>query len=327
MLIVSHEFGHFLAATLNKVKVLEFSVGMGPLIASKQTRLTKWSLRALPVGGFCSMQGEDEEDPEPKPGSINAIHPLRRVFVMIAGAIMNFVVAYVIFFVIFAVQGTDLTTTLDTVLPGSPAEAAGIVPGDTLVSIGGAEISEWAEVSEAVALSSGRELGVVVMSADGTSKTVALTPYADDSGAYKIDVTSKTKFVLSHAVANSAIVIGEYIVAITKIFAGIFTGQYRFGEVLSGPIGVTAEIGRQISAGFMPLLYIAAAISVSIGFFNLLPLPALDGGRVVFAIVEWIKGSPVNRKWEGRMHYVGFMLLMALAVLIAYNDIARLIAP
>jgi regulator of sigma E protease len=323
---MTHEFGHFAAALICKVKVLEFSIGMGPLLWQKQTSTTLYSLRLLPIGGFCSMLGEDEGEEAVQPGSINYIHPLKRVFVMASGALMNFISAILIFFVIMCFRGTDTTTTLEMVEKDGPAYTAGITEGDTIVRVGDNEITDWDELSKFLQVEQGEAIDITVLKANGETKVYSVVPALDsETNVYRIGVISKVKFVFWHALRNSVLAIGEYIVAIIQIFGGVFSGEYAMNEVFSGPIGVVPEIGRQMSLGLLPVLYIAGAIAVSLGFFNLLPFPALDGSRIVFALVEMIKGSPISRKWEGRIHYIGFIVLMLFAVYVAYNDIAKLL--
>jgi regulator of sigma E protease len=326
MLIVAHELGHFLAARLMGVEVEEFSMGMGPLLWQKRTTRTKYSVRLFPIGGYCLMRGEDEGAERSLEGSINAASPLKRIFVFAAGAAMNFLAAILVFFLAMAVTGTDATTTIELVEANSPAQAAGLKAEMQIHSVNGRPIAEWAEFSQAVFESKGANVALTASEPGGQEKAYAIAPaYDEEAQAYRIGVAAKSKFVLWHAVTRSVAAIGQYIVAIIGVFGGVFTGRFAFNEVFSGPIGVTAEIGRQIASGVLPVLFIAGAISVSLGFFNLLPLPALDGSRIAFAVVELVKGSPVSRKWEGRIHYVGFIILMLFAAIVAYSDISKLL--
>jgi len=324
-LISTHEFGHFIAARACGIDVLEFSIGLGPQIFSKKGKVTKYTLRAFPMGGYCLMKGEDEDTDNPSPGSLNAAHPLKRIVVLSAGALMNFLSAAFIFFAIFCMQGTDASTSISYVEAGSPAQAAGVLAGDRILAVNGLAIDSWEAFSEQVAASGGSEIALTVESADGSEKTLAVTPAMSEEGAYRIGVGAAMKFVFLHALTRSFALIGQFIVLIIGVFGGVFSGRYAFTEVFSGPIGVTAEIGRQISGGALPILYIAATIAVSLGFFNLLPLPALDGSRIAFTFAELIKGKPISRKWEGRIHYVGFLILLGFVAVVAYFDITKLL--
>ncbi|MCL1804271.1 MAG: M50 family metallopeptidase [Eubacteriaceae bacterium] len=327
LLIIGHELGHFLAARASGVEVIEFAIGMGPVLYSKQGPVTKYTVRALPIGGYCLMKGDDEEDGEAEPGSINFISPLKRIFVMASGALANFVAAFLIFFLAFCLTGTDATTTIESVEAGSAAQAAGMGAGMKITNVNGEIIKDWADFSKAVSESGGNELRIVTKSADSHETFFFIvTPRLDENtGAYRIGVVSKPGFNFFHAVARSFIAIGQYIAAISFVFKGVLTGQFAFSEAFAGPIGATAEIGRQLSNGLLPVIAIAGAISVSLGFFNLLPLPSLDGSRIAFALVELAIGKPVSRKWEGRIHYAGLILLLAFAAVVAYSDIAKLL--
>ncbi|MCL1912596.1 MAG: M50 family metallopeptidase [Eubacteriaceae bacterium] len=327
VLIFIHELGHFVAAIKCGVKVLEFALGMGPIIWSKQTSLTKYSIRAIPMGGFCSMLGDEDPDNSQMEGSVYAISPLKRMLIMASGSIMNFISAFLIFMAIFSITGTDSSTYLAAATPGWPAYEAGMREGDKIIAINGAQISQWEEVTGSLAQNTPGDLYTIqVKKPTGETATYTITPALDEStGAYRFGIQSKVVFKFTSAVKNSFFAIGAYVAAVVGALKAVITGVMSVGEVFSGPIGVTAEIGRQVTNGMLPMLMIAAGLAVSLGFVNLLPLPALDGSRIVFAFIEWVKGSPVNKSWESRIHYVGFMLLIVFAIYIAFNDIANLV--
>lgn len=319
VLIVSHEFGHFITARKCGVTVEEFSMGMGPLIKQKEKNGTVFSLRALPIGGFCRMKGEDEDTEEE--GSFSAASPLKRILILISGALMNFIVALLIFFILMCITGTSATTRIASFSQLSPAYEAGIEAGDTLLSINGNAINAWEDVSPNVKASNGEQCTVVVQKKDGSEKTYLVAPYYDEQrDSYLLGIFPKAKFEFFKAIGKSFTMLWEYIVAICGVFINLFRGKIGL-EAFSGPIGATIIIGQYIPQGIIYVLAIAASISVSLGFFNLLPIPALDGSRVLFAFIELIKGSPVNRKAEGLVHFVGFAALMLFAVVIAYRDI------
>ena len=329
ILIIAHEFGHFIAAVKSGVKVLEFSVGMGPLLMQKTTETTKYSVRLLPVGGFCQMKGEDDEDDASEKGSLNAASPLKRIIILASGAAMNLLLAVLIFMVIFFITGTDPTTEIETVLDNSPAYSAGMRDGDKIISIDGTAVTEWAEITSAIVNSEGKSLQITVQRTENgetRTETFSAVPQTDSaSGEYKLGIITKMKVNVFHALTNSFSAIWQYLALVAGVIGGLFTGKFKASEVFSGPIGITAEIGRQLSSnGMLPILNIAAAMAVSLAFFNLLPLPALDGGRILFTAIEAIKGSPVSRKFESRIHYIGFVLLMLLAAYVALNDILNL---
>ena len=319
VLITSHEFGHFIAAKKSGVEVLEFSAGMGPLIAKKEKGGTQYSLRALPIGGFCKMKGEDEDDDEE--GSFNAASPWRRIIILASGALMNFAVAIIIFFAIFCINGTDATTTINIVTESSPAMYAGIEKGDVILQINGNDINEWDDITTYIREGDGSPINILVRKADGSQVNYSITPeYSEADNAYLIGISPKAKVNIFKALWQSVYMVWYCIVMIVDIFAGIFRGSIGL-EAFSGPIGATVVIGQYIPMGIIYVLNIAASISISLGFFNLLPIPALDGSRILFTLIELIKGSPVNRNAEGIIHAIGMVALMAFALFIAYRDI------
>lgn len=319
VLITSHEFGHFIAAKKSGVEVLEFSAGMGPLILKKEKNGTQYSLRALPIGGFCRMKGEDEDDTEE--GSLNAASPWKRIIILASGALMNFVVAILIFFIIFCINGTDATTTIASVTDNSPAMYAGVEKDDTVLAINGNDIEKWTDITSYIKEGDGSEVELLIGKKNNTTKTIIVTPeYNEESGAYLIGISPKTKTNIFTAIYKSFYMVGYYIVAIVDIFAGLFRGTVGM-EAFSGPIGATVVIGQYIPLGIIYVLSIAASISISLGFFNLLPIPALDGSRILFTVIELIKGSPVNREAEGWIHTAGMVVLMIFALFVAYKDI------
>ncbi len=323
VLIISHEFGHFIVARKCGVVVEEFAMGMGPVLWKKQTDETLYTIRAFPIGGFCQMKGEetDEENPVPEEGSFSALKPFKKILVLIAGSAMNFLVAIILFFTIISLSGNMVTTTVGAVQENSPALLAGFMPGDEILYVDGTKLDKWADLAGLIGRKNGNEVVISVEGADGTIREISVVPYLDEeSQSYKVGIIPKvgTNYLL--AAKQSVQFIGVYIGLIFDVFRQLFGGQIGM-EAFSGPIGATVMIGESISMGYLYVLNIAASIAVSLGLFNMFPLPALDGSRVMFALIEWIKGSPVNPKWEGTIHTIGFVLLMGFAVFIAFKDI------
>ncbi len=321
ILIISHEFGHFIAARKCGVEVEEFSAGMGPLLLQKKTEKTAYSLRLFPIGGFCRMKGEDDESDTPEAGSLNAASPIKRIIILAAGATMNFIVAVLIFFALFCISGTDATNTIGSFADISPAREAGIEVGDTVTAINGSEIKTWEDVTGAIRGGDGSILKITVKKADGSLVSYDVEPYySAEEDAYLVGISPKVTTNIFKAMGTAFSMLGYMIAAIWNVFVGLFRGEVGL-EAFSGPIGATVVIGQYIPQGLIYILSIAGSISVSLGFFNLLPIPALDGSRILFAFIELIKGSPVNRKLEGRIHFIGFAVLIVFALFIAYRDI------
>lgn len=323
VLIISHEFGHFIAARKCGVDVLEFSAGMGPLLFKKEKNGTQYSVRLLPIGGYCRMKGEEEDEDgniSEEEGTLYGASPLKRIIILAAGATMNFLIAVLIFFIIICMNGTDATTKINTVSEGSPAYMAGIQPGDKIISINGDEIKEWNDITSYIREGDGSAVTVTVKRS-GETLTFVMTPeYSETENAYLIGITPKVRTNIFTALGKSFYFVGYYIVLIFGLFADLIRGNAGI-ESFSGPIGATVIIGQYIPYGVMYVLEIAASISVSLGFFNLLPIPALDGSRIFFSLIELIKGSPLNRNVENIIHTVGMIALLAFAAFIAYRDV------
>ena len=324
VLITAHEFGHFITARKSGITVEEFAIGMGPLICKKEKGGTLYTIRALPLGGFCKMLGEDEAMDNVK-GAFTSVHPFKRIIVLSAGAIMNFIVAIIIFFGMFCISGNQATTTIEFVAPESVAYSAGIEVGDTITQINGVEITEWEQLTTLVKRGDGSEVEIVVEKGDGEFATYTLIPeYDEEQDGYIMGVSAKMTLNIFTALADSVKMVWTYIVATVKVFAGLFNGSYGLDQ-FTGPIGVTAVLNDYIPMGAVYVMNMAAAISVSLGFFNLLPIPALDGSRIVFTVIEWIKGSAISRKAEGMVHMIGFAVLMVFGLYIAFQDVVKFI--
>ena len=325
VLVVSHEFGHFIAARKCGVDVLEFSVGMGPLLWKRKKDKTQYSLRLIPIGGFCRMNGEDPEEEGTGEGTLYAAPAGKRMLIMAAGALMNFAVAVVIFFVILCMVGNEASTVIDTVSEGSAAYEAGIVSGDTILSIDGDAIDEWDDITDHIRGGDGSSIAVSVKKASGETVTYDIVPrYNETEGAYLIGITPRVRTNVVKAFFRSFYLVGFYIVMILRLLGDIIRGSAGL-ESFTGPIGATVIIGRYIPQGIMYVLEIAASISVSLGLFNLLPIPALDGSRLLFSFIELLRGKPVDRTLEAKIHTVGMIVLMGFAVFIAYRDVVTYI--
>ncbi len=321
VLIMSHEFGHFITAVKCGVKVEEFSIGMGPLLFRKVTKTTQYSLRLFPFGGYCKMKGEDGENYEE--GSFNRISPLRKILILASGSLMNLIIAVLLFFIVYNIVGTVPTNVIGSFTDVSPAQSAGITVGDTIKSIDGKKIKTWDDITLNVKGGTGQTIQIVVQKTDGSEATYNITPaYDEEQQSYIIGIYPKMKANLWNSFVGAFETIWLYIKMILSLFINIFKGQAGL-DAFSGPIGATAIIGEFLPQGIVYIINIAAAISVSLGLLNLFPIPALDGSRIVFVIIEMIKGSPVNKNMEGTIHFVGLMALIGFAILIAYRDVIR----
>ncbi|MBZ2173839.1 RIP metalloprotease RseP [Schnuerera sp. xch1] len=319
MVILFHEFGHFIVAKTVGIKVNEFSIGMGPKLFQKEKGETKYSIRILPIGGYVSMEGEDEKSNDPR--SFNNASPWGRIAVVAAGAIMNFILAIVVLTIVSYNLGMP-TTTVSEVLEGSPAENVGIQSGDIIVNINNIQIEDWDSIVEEINTSNpGDNMNVVVLR-NGEAIEYTLKPTVSEDNRVIIGITPTFEKSLSIAIMGGFHKTGIFIKALFDFFKMLLRGKVGTSD-LSGPVGVIYTIGEAAKYGFINLLNLMGFISVNLGFFNLLPLPALDGSRIVFLFIEILRGKPIAPEKEGFIHFVGFILLMLLMVTVTYSDIIR----
>ena len=323
LIIFIHEFGHFITAKKSGIKVNEFSLGMGPKIFSFGKGETKYSLRVFPIGGFCAMEGEDEDSDDPR--AFNNKPAWQRAIVLAAGSAMNVITCIVLLVAVYLIVGAA-TTTIGTVSDGYPAQEAGIRAGDRLLSIEGREIKTWNDVSLNVP---GEEAGTVkvVVDRDGKELTFNVgTKYNEESGRYILGV--KTKVVHSPVQAVAGGFKGTW--NLTKFMYStlkqLFTGEVSTKE-LSGPVGIVYAVNTTASTGFMNVVYLAALLSLNLAIINMLPFPALDGGRLLFLAIRKITGRRVTDKMEGYVHLAGMVCLFALMIYVTFNDVIRFIIP
>ncbi|BFL76359.1 MULTISPECIES: RIP metalloprotease RseP [Finegoldia] len=321
LVILIHEFGHFIVAKMNGVSVLEFSIGMGPKLFQRESNGTLYSLRMLPVGGYCQLEGEDEENDSPN--SLNNQSPLVRLKVILAGAIMNFILAFILLILLMSVS--RVSTEVSGVIKDSPAYSSGIQTGDQIVSINGENVSDGEELLKSIKESQG-DLNIGVIR-DSQSKNIKVTPRLENN-IRKIGVN----FQEEYNIKNFSIVKGFKKGLITflnltgmlyKFLGMLITGQLGLGGV-SGPVGVVKEIGNAAKTGVANLIFLLAYININLGVFNLLPIPALDGGRAIFILIEMIFGKKISQEKEGYIHMVGLILLLALIAIVTIKDVIKL---
>lgn len=320
--VTIHEFGHFYGAKKSKIKVNEFAVGMGPKIFSKQKGETLYSVRALPLGGFCAMEGEDEAEVEgtfEETGNFNQAPLLGRIITIFAGPLNNFILAFVILLGLFSFKGVQ-TSEISNVLENSVAQKVGIVSGDKIVKIGEFEISNFNDIK--MALKSVGEKDIPITFERGNEQKEVKISF-DNSENKVLGVQSKLKRSIPLVLKETVGTFNYFITSMFDIIRQLFTGKVGVGQ-LSGPIGVVGAISNAASNGIYSLLYMTAFLSINLGFINLLPIPALDGGRLVFLFIEAILGRPISREKESYVHFAGFIFLMGLIIFVSFKDILRL---
>ena len=316
LLIFPHELGHFIAAKSVGVQVNEFAFGMGPAIWKKQIGETLYAIRVFPIGGYCAMEGEDEESDNPR--AFNNKPAWAKILVLVAGSFMNVMIALVIMSIIMGSMGM-MTTTIDSVAAGSPAETAGIMAGDKVVSVDGKEVRYWSDLAGAI--SSEDEL-TIVLKRNGEEVTVTAVP-REEEGRYVIGITSRVTHDPYHAVKNGALACRNMFLLLGDSLRMIVQGEVSSND-LSGPVGMVSIIHDNQSQGLLFFFYLLSFISLNLALFNMLPLPALDGGRILFVIIRMITGKAISDQMEGMVHAVGMVLLIGLMVFVTWNDIVRL---
>lgn len=332
IIILFHELGHFLLAKHNDVRVNEFCLGLGPTIVGFTKGETKYSLKLLPFGGACMMEGEDEASDDDR--GFNNKSVLQRASIIAAGPIFNFIMAIAFSFILVASVGFD-RPVLTEVMDGYPAKEAGLMAGDEIVKLGNKPIHLYREVSLYTYFHA-NEMVEVTYQRDGEKHTTNLMPkYDEESGRYLFGfygTTARSKGTLSETFRYSVYEVKYWICATIESLGQLFTGHVGINE-MSGPVGIVKTIGDTYtevkSSGifmvFLNMLNICILLSANLGIMNLLPIPALDGGRLVFLIVEAVRGKRMDPNKEGAVNLVFLMLLMALMVVIMFNDIRKIV--
>lgn len=328
-IVFFHELGHFLAARKNGITVHEFWIGMGPTLFHKKVGETDYCLKILPLGGACVMGEDDAEDMSE--GSFNSKSPWRRLSVIVAGPFFNFILAFLCAVIFIACVGFD-RPVVKRVSEGTPAAEAGLEAGDVIVKLNSKSIHIFREISLYNQFHQGEETKVTY-ERDGERHTVTLTPQKDESGYYIFGIVSggyekgSVFEVLKYGVYEV-----KYWIDMTLESLGQLLTHAVGVEQLSGPVGVVSVVDSTYQQSksdgvyyvFLNMLRIAILLSANLGVMNLLPIPALDGGRALFIIIEMIRGKRVPPEKEGYVHLTGMVFLLLLMAFVMFNDIKRI---
>ncbi len=320
VVVLIHELGHFSVAKLVGIRVNEFSIGMGPKILQKEKGDTKYSLRLIPMGGYVSMEGEDDSSQDPR--SFNNASVVSRIGVIVAGPIMNFILSIVILTIVAFRVGTP-TTKIESVIEDSPAYLVEIKSGDRIRAINSESMESWGDISKNISSADPRKDLVIELERDNKPLSISVRPGIDELGNRVIGIVPAMEKSFIKAVKSGFTQTGDFIKSMFKFFELLLKRKVSSKD-LSGPVGVVKEIDTAAKMGINVVLFLLAFISVNLGFFNLLPIPALDGGRLVFLIVELFRGRPIDEEKEGMVHFVGFILLIGLMLFVTYKDIVNL---
>lgn len=336
VLVVAHEFGHFIIARRIGVKVEKFSIGFGPELAGFNKNGTRYILSLIPLGGYVKLAGETLEDRLTGEAWEFLSRGIgERVKIILAGPILNYILAFFIFYLVFLVGNPTLTSEVGRVLPGYPAEASGVKEGDRILSIDSKEVRYWEEVTKIVHNAKDRPLGLI-LDRKGDRISILVTPKSEE---LKTLFGSKRSVGLIGIAPSQNIVKVRYNAFIAFYMAGtklinltyityraIFltiSGAISFKDSLTGPIGIFYITGEAAKLGIVYLLQLMAILSASLAIFNLLPFPVLDGGHLFFLGIEKLRGKPLHPKLQENITQVGILFLILLMVFVFYNDFLR----
>ena len=329
LLIFSHELGHFLAARRAGVKVPEFALGFGPRVLAFPRGDTSYTVRLFPLGGFVRMAGTEPGEEHDPQGFLRQ-PAAGRAIVIASGPLMNFLLAIVVFTVLFGGVGITMpqldSTVIGEALPDRPAQAAGLQVGDRVKAVDGIPVATWSELVRLIQERPGRTVQLEV-ERQGKRLLIAVVPQdnPDHPGRGFIGVAPVVdvrRLPLLQAVAAAVTYTGQLIILVLQAIGGMLLGRQPVDLV--GPVGTIAFIGQATRAGFEHLLRLGGFLSLNIGLFNLLPIPALDGSRLLFLGIEGIRGRPIDPARENLVHFLGFALLILLVIVITFRDLARM---
>ena len=325
VVIIVHEFGHFITAKLSGIKVNEFSIGMGPKLVNVTKGDTDYSIRAFPIGGFVAMEGEDEESEAE--GSFTSVPVQNRIAVVVAGAVMNMILGFAVLCFLTAMQPAITSRTVSSFYEGAMTQQTGLQVGDEIVAINGRKcyvandiIYEFARTQNGTADFTVIRNGIKTQLEDVTFET-----YTDENGYRQmvIDFTvypvEKTVFSVMQEAANWTISIARMLFL---SLVDLVSGRVAINQ-MSGPVGIVSAISEAVSYGYESVLLILAIITINLGVFNLLPFPALDGGRLVFLLLELVRGKPINQKYEILVNTAGMLMLLAFMVFVTFSDVTK----
>jgi regulator of sigma E protease len=326
VLVLAHEYGHYIQARLHGVGVIEFSIGFGPSIFSFERNRTRFSIRLLPFGGYVKLAGLDTEEGIDDESSFHKKSWLARFSILASGGIMNFLLAIVILFMLFLIGvPTVIPTGINSVLPGSPADMAGLKPGDRIISINGKTVATSQDITQAI--QSSRDKVIIEVDRNGTIMTFEVEPRYDPSQKRRlVGITlpffTEVRYPVFESLKMALVTFGTIIAGTLDALWKLITGRLG-AESFSGPIGVAKITGVAAQMGIKVFMQLMAFLSIQWGLFNLLPIPALDGGRILFLILNLWKRLRITPEKENIVHYIGFLLLIALMIIITIGDVRR----
>lgn len=329
-----HELGHFIFAKKSGIYVYEFSIGMGPRLFKKKRKNdeTEYSIRLFPIGGFVSMAGEDIEVDKDIPEDKQMFNKpwINRFLTVIAGVMFNFLLAIVLLFIVGLSSGVPKNRNyISEIAKGYPISETNIRVNDKILKVNNKKVRNQDMLLLELAIQNGKEVTLTVEHSDKTTENIKVKPKKIKQGKevgykYGIGLESKIDKGIIPSIKFAFTKTYDLLEQMVKIIAYLVTGKLSLNN-LSGPIGIYNIVGESAKAGIISLIYLTAYLCINVGFINLIPIPAFDGGRALFLIIEKIRGKKINPKIENTIHMVGLVLLMLLMIVISYNDILRLL--
>ena len=337
-MVMIHELGHYTVAKWFGIKVIEFSFGFGPKLVGYQGKETLYALRLIPLGGFVKLHGMDAEVDAKDQAVIASTHDPRsfmnkpvwqRMAVIVAGSIMNFVLAIVLFISVFAYLGVPSpgnTNMIGSLISGKPAASAGILPGDKILAVNNELTPNWTRLTEVIWSKPDQVLSLTVERDAGKHQTVSVKTEKDAQTGHGL-IGIAPEIVYTHASILQSTRYGlertlDFTKTIVVLLVQMITG--KIPADVGGPVMIAQAIGEGAQQGFASLLGLTGVLSIQLGLINLFPIPALDGSRLIFLLIEGVRGKPLKPEKENMIHLVGFVLLMALMIAVTYKDILRL---
>lgn len=351
VVVISHELGHFLIAKLNGIRVLEFAIGMGPVLLKFTKGETRYVLRLLPIGGACMFEGEDgvysnnneeekeadssihkEKTKEKPEGSFNDANVWSRIATVFAGPFFNIVLAYLLSLIVVGFSGVTIPK-INALTEGYPAAEAGLQAGDMITKMNGERIYLQDEVTLVSALNRGEAIKIEYKRDGKHNKTTVVPKFSEEDNRYYIGFTIGEHLECKglSLIKYSAYEVRYWLNATVKSLLMLFQGKLSTND-LSGPVGIAVTIDETIEVAkpyglptvVLTMINFAVLLSVNLGVMNLLPIPALDGGRLLFLLIEVVRGKPIPPEKEGVVHFIGFVALMVLTIFVFYNDLVKI---
>ena len=321
VLVIPHEWGHMTVARWCGLKMNEFSVGMGPLIFKKKKGDTQYSLRLLPLGGYCAMEGEEESVDSPT--SYSSKSNAQKIAILLAGVTMNIIIAVIAVTISLCIAGV-VVNTLDSVVPGSPADKAGLQAGDTIIAINGEKTGTWEQVAEKISSYKEGETLEITYRRGSETGTASVTPeYSDENGGYMIGIVAGTTNDFWTCAKMGPATTWELNKSLIQGFKMLFTGHVGRDDI-AGPVGLVKIVGAASDYGLASYLMLLAIVSLNLAIFNLIPIPGLDGGKIFFILLKIISGGRINDDMEYKATVIGMAVLLTLFALITINDVMNL---